>query len=52
MALTHTDTAPLFATASSTLRLIGYLALGEVPSIAQLIGLVVVVAGFRLTQKG
>jgi rod shape-determining protein MreC len=30
MALTHTDNAPLFATASSTLRLIGYLALAIV----------------------
>jgi drug/metabolite transporter (DMT)-like permease len=29
----------------------GYLALGEVPSVSQLIGLVVVVIGFRLTQK-
>ncbi len=32
--------------------LIGYLALGEVPSAAQLVGLVVVVVGFQLTQKG
>ncbi len=32
--------------------LIGFLALGEVPSVAQLIGLVVVVVGFQLTQKG
>jgi drug/metabolite transporter (DMT)-like permease len=31
--------------------LIGYLALGIVPSISQLIGLVVVVVGFRLTQQ-
>jgi drug/metabolite transporter (DMT)-like permease len=31
--------------------LVGFLALGEVPSVSQLIGLVVVVAGFRLTQK-
>jgi drug/metabolite transporter (DMT)-like permease len=30
--------------------LIGYLTLGEVPSAAQLVGLAVVVAGFRLTQ--
>ena len=30
--------------------LIGFLTLGEVPSIAQLIGLVIVIAGFRLTQ--
>jgi drug/metabolite transporter (DMT)-like permease len=30
--------------------LIGYLALGEVPSISQLIGLAVVLVGFRLTQ--
>jgi drug/metabolite transporter (DMT)-like permease len=32
--------------------LIGFVTLGEVPSIAQLIGLVIVVAGFRLTQSG
>jgi len=32
--------------------LIGYLALGEAPSVAQLIGLVIVVAGFQLTQTG
>jgi len=32
--------------------LIGFLTLGEVPSLAQLIGLVIVVVGFRLTQKG
>ncbi|MGH7247586.1 MAG: DMT family transporter [Pseudomonadota bacterium] len=32
--------------------LIGYFALGEVPSVSQLIGLVIVVAGFRLTQMG
>ncbi len=31
--------------------LIGYLALGEVPSAAQLAGLFIVVAGFRLTQS-
>jgi drug/metabolite transporter (DMT)-like permease len=31
--------------------LIGYLALGVVPSLSQLIGLVIVVAGFRLTQQ-
>ena len=31
--------------------LIGYLALGVVPSLSQLIGLVVVVFGFQLTQK-
>jgi drug/metabolite transporter (DMT)-like permease len=30
--------------------LLGFLTLGEVPSIAQLVGLVVVVIGFRLTQ--
>jgi drug/metabolite transporter (DMT)-like permease len=30
--------------------LIGFLTLGEVPSIAQLIGLAIVIAGFRLTQ--
>ena len=32
--------------------LIGYLAVGEVPSVSQLIGLVIVVAGFQLTQRG
>jgi drug/metabolite transporter (DMT)-like permease len=32
--------------------LIGFLALGEVPSVSQLIGLVIVVVGFRLTQRG
>lgn len=32
--------------------LVGFLALGEVPSASQLIGLLVVVMGFRLTQKG
>jgi drug/metabolite transporter (DMT)-like permease len=31
--------------------LIGYLALGEVPSVSQLVGLVIVVIGFRLTQQ-
>jgi len=30
--------------------LIGFLAIGEVPSLTQLIGLAIVVAGFRLTQ--
>jgi drug/metabolite transporter (DMT)-like permease len=30
--------------------LIGYLALGEVPSISQLVGLAIVVIGFRLAQ--
>ncbi|HKM88513.1 MAG TPA: DMT family transporter [Xanthobacteraceae bacterium] len=32
--------------------LVGYLALGEVPSISQLAGLAIVIVGFRLTQKG
>jgi drug/metabolite transporter (DMT)-like permease len=32
--------------------LIGFLVLGEAPSIAQLIGLAIVVIGFRLTQTG
>jgi drug/metabolite transporter (DMT)-like permease len=32
--------------------LIGYLALGEVPSVPQLVGLAIVLDGFRLTQKG
>ena len=31
--------------------LVGFLALGEVPSVSQLIGLVIVVIGFRLTQR-
>ena len=30
--------------------LVGFLALGEAPSISQLVGLVIVVVGFRLTQ--
>jgi len=32
--------------------LIGFLALGVVPSVSQLVGLVVVLVGFRLTQQG
>jgi len=32
--------------------LVGFLVLGEVPSISQLAGLAIVVIGFRLTQKG
>jgi drug/metabolite transporter (DMT)-like permease len=32
--------------------LVGYLALGSTPSVSQLIGLVIVVVGFRLTQMG
>lgn len=32
--------------------LIGFLTLGEAPSVSQLIGLAIVVAGFRLTQTG
>jgi drug/metabolite transporter (DMT)-like permease len=31
--------------------LVGFLALGEIPSVSQLVGLLVVVVGFRLTQK-
>jgi len=31
--------------------LVGYFALGEVPSLAQLVGLVIVIVGFRLTQQ-
>jgi drug/metabolite transporter (DMT)-like permease len=31
--------------------LIGFLALGEAPSVIQLVGLVIVVVGFRLTQR-
>jgi drug/metabolite transporter (DMT)-like permease len=31
--------------------LVGYFALGEVPSVAQLVGLVIVIVGFRLTQQ-
>ena len=32
--------------------LIGYLALGEVPSLSQFVGLAIVLIGFRLTQQG
>jgi drug/metabolite transporter (DMT)-like permease len=32
--------------------LIGYIVLGEVPSLAQILGFAIVLAGFRLTQKG
>jgi drug/metabolite transporter (DMT)-like permease len=32
--------------------LIGFLAIGEVPSIAQLLGFAIVLIGFRMTQKG
>jgi drug/metabolite transporter (DMT)-like permease len=32
--------------------LVGYLALGSTPSVSQLVGLVIVVVGFRLTQMG
>src|SRR4029450_2431037 len=32
--------------------LIGFLVLGEVPSLAQLAGFAIVLVGFRLTQKG
>jgi len=31
--------------------LVGYLALGEAPSMSQLAGLAIVLVGFRLTQK-
>jgi drug/metabolite transporter (DMT)-like permease len=31
--------------------LIGALAIGEIPSISQLVGLMIVVAGFQLTQQ-
>ena len=31
--------------------LVGYLTLGEVPSVSQLVGLLIVVVGFRLTQR-
>jgi drug/metabolite transporter (DMT)-like permease len=31
--------------------LIGYLTIGEVPSLSQLVGLVIVIVGFRLTQQ-
>jgi drug/metabolite transporter (DMT)-like permease len=31
--------------------LIGYLTIGEAPSLSQLVGLVIVIAGFRLTQR-
>jgi drug/metabolite transporter (DMT)-like permease len=32
--------------------LLGFIALGEVPTVSQLAGLVIVLIGFRLTQKG
>jgi drug/metabolite transporter (DMT)-like permease len=32
--------------------LVGYLTIGEAPSVSQLVGLVIVVVGFRLTQQG
>ena len=32
--------------------LIGYLALGEVPSVSQLVGFLIVAVGFQLTQRG
>ncbi|MGB7036324.1 MAG: DMT family transporter [Xanthobacteraceae bacterium] len=32
--------------------LIGYFALGEVPSVSQLVGLLIVLVGFHLTQRG
>jgi drug/metabolite transporter (DMT)-like permease len=32
--------------------LIGYLTLGEVPSVSQFVGLAIVLIGFRLTQQG
>ncbi len=32
--------------------LIGYLTIGEAPTVSQLIGLIIVIAGFRLTQRG
>jgi len=32
--------------------LIGFLTLGEVPSVSQLTGMAIVIVGFRLTQKG
>ena len=45
--------AVVFPTLVSPFTLaIGFLALGEVPSISQLAGLAVVLVGFRLTQKG
>jgi drug/metabolite transporter (DMT)-like permease len=31
--------------------LIGYFTIGEAPSVSQLVGLVIVLAGFRLTQR-
>ena len=32
--------------------MIAYVAIGEAPSVVQLVGLAVVVVGFQLTQKG
>jgi drug/metabolite transporter (DMT)-like permease len=32
--------------------LIGFLALGVVPTVSQLVGLLIVLIGFRLTQQG
>ena len=31
--------------------LVGYLAIGEVPTLAQIVGFAIVLLGFRLTQK-
>lgn len=44
--------AIFFALVPPFVLLIGWLALGEVPTLLQLIGLIIVLFGFRLTQKG
>jgi drug/metabolite transporter (DMT)-like permease len=32
--------------------LVGYLTVGEVPTLAQIVGFAIVLIGFRFTQKG
>jgi len=52
VALLGASRAVLFPSLVSPFTLlVGYLALGEVPSISQLAGLAIVLVGFRLTQK-
>jgi drug/metabolite transporter (DMT)-like permease len=50
LARSRTRSDILFASAPIVL-LLGWLALGEVPSTLQLIGLIIVLCGFRLAQK-